>query len=262
MFAFNLWMYRRSDRDLTQRFFAVFQIAAAVPFALAYVARALHLWSYLRLMPLRSFPLMVPLDLLLPGVPLRARARNVGRARTGGGRRHARRDAKLVILATLAIALLPDRTAARRHRASIRRNFEAWTRDDHIAKAFDWVRENTPKDTRCIFPVDRQDSFDRAERAQVANWQAIPYDRLPEWKRRMDELVGGAKYFEGSDWHGDLPDLRAAYNRLTAGPDRGDGRQVRRRPAWSARPSTRSRSSTATATSRVYALIPSRRLTA
>ena len=36
MLAFNLWSYTKSNRDLTQRFFAAFQIAAAIPFALAY----------------------------------------------------------------------------------------------------------------------------------------------------------------------------------------------------------------------------------
>ncbi len=61
MLAFNIWSYTKSDRSLTQRFFVWFQIAAAVPFVLAFPARALHLWAYLRLMPLRSFPLMVPL---------------------------------------------------------------------------------------------------------------------------------------------------------------------------------------------------------
>jgi hypothetical protein len=98
----------------------------------------------------------------------------------------------------------------------VQRNFEAWTATDHVADAFDWVRRHTPTSTRCIVPVDRQDAFDRAERPIVANWQAIPYDRLPEWKRRIDALVGGESYFEGSGWHGDLDDLRAAYNRLSA----------------------------------------------
>jgi hypothetical protein len=213
MLAFNLWMYTRSKRDLTQRFFAVFQVAAAVPFALAYVARALHVWDFLRLMPLRSFPLVIPLVFFFQAFRY-AHELATSEERSGHRRRNGRRDARLVIAATLAIALLPTAPLLAAPRM-VARNVEAWTRDDHIASAFDWVRENTPTDTRCIFPVDRQDSFDRAERPQVANWQAIPYDRLPEWKSRIDDLVGGPAYFEGADWHGDLPDLRAAYNRLT-----------------------------------------------
>jgi hypothetical protein len=130
-------------------------------------------------------------------------------------RRRARRDATLVIVATLAIAILPTSPLFAGPRM-IRRNFIAWTTVDHEANAFDWIRENTPTNTRCIIPVDRQDAFERTERPQVANWQAIPYDRLLEWKTRIDDLVGGPGYFEGPGWHGDLTELRAAYNRLTA----------------------------------------------
>lgn len=212
MFAFNLWSCAKSRRDLTQRFFAVFQIVAAVPFVLAFPARALHVWDYLRIMPLRSFPLMVPLIFFFQAFRYAhqlARTNGVSRRR----RRRARRDATLVIAATLAIALLPTSPLFAGPRM-IRRNIVAWTTVDHEARAFEWIRDNTPTNTRCIFPIDRQDAFERAERAQVVNWQAIPYDRLLEWKVRIDDLVGGSQYFAGSGWHGDLDDLRAAYNRL------------------------------------------------
>lgn len=213
MLAFNLWMYSRSNRDLTQRFFAVFQIAAAVPFVLAYPARAVHLWAYLRLMPLRSFPLLIPLIFFFQAF------RYASRLATTDGlnrrrRRRALRDARLVIVATLAIAVLPTAPLLAAPRM-IKRNFDAWTTVDPMSEAFDWIRENTPEHIRCIFPVDRQDSFDRAERPQIANWQAIPYDRLRQWKSRIDDLVGGPTYFAAREWHGDLPNLRAAYNHLT-----------------------------------------------
>jgi hypothetical protein len=213
MFAFNLWAYTRSKRDLTQRFFAVFQIVAAVPFALAYIARALHVWSYLRLMPLRSFPLMVPLIFFYQAFVLAHRLTTEPRPERTD-RRRARRNAGAVIAVALVIAIFPTNPVFAGPRM-IRRNIAAWTTVDQMAEAFDWVRENTPKDARCVFPVDRQDVYDRAERASISNWQAIPYDRLQEWKIRIDQLVGGASYFDGPEWHGDLPDLRAAYNRLT-----------------------------------------------
>jgi hypothetical protein len=214
MLAFNLWMYRRSEGDLTQRFFAMFQIAAAVPFALAFVARAFHVWWYLRLVPLRSFPLMIPLVFFFQAFRYAQEVATGNQRIPWRRRRHVPSDATLVILATLAIAVVPTAPLLAAPRL-VARNYDAWTRVDHVANAFDWVRQNTSKDTRCIFPIDRQDSFERAERPHVANWEAIPYDRLPEWQRRMNELVGGAEYFKGSNWHGDLPDLRAAYNRLT-----------------------------------------------
>jgi hypothetical protein len=213
MLAFNLWSYTKSNKDLTQRFFAAFQIAAAIPFALAFPARALDLWGYLRLMPLRSFPLMVPLLFFFQVFCLArrlARPQEVDRRK----RRSARRTSALVLAAAFFIAIVPTSPLLAAPRL-IHRNYVAWTTTDHVAEAFNWVRENTPKNVRCIVPVDRQDAFDRTERAQVANWQAIPYDRLSEWKHRINELVGGAQYFSGSNYHGDLPNLRAAYNKLT-----------------------------------------------
>jgi hypothetical protein len=214
MFAFNIWSFVTSKRDLTQRFFVAFQVAAAVPFALAFLARALHVWSYLRLMPLRSFPVIVPLVFFFQAFRYaRKIARPPGANRRK--RRRARREATFVLAATLAIAVLPTAPVFAAPRM-IRRNIAAWTTVDHESRAFDWVRKNTPTGTSCIFPVDRQDSFDRAERPQIANWQAIPYDRLGPWKKRIDELIGGPAYFSGPGWHGDLPSLRAAYNRLTS----------------------------------------------
>lgn len=214
MFAFNLWSFARSDRSLTQRFFVAFQVVAAVPFVLAFPARTLHLWSYLRLMPLRSFPLMVPLIFFFQAFRFAHHLASTPGTSRRQRRRH-RRDAALVITATLAIAILPTAPLLAGPRM-IQRNFKAWTTVDHQAQAFDWIREHTPVNTRCIVPVDRQDAFDRTERPIVANWQAITYDRLPEWKRRIDDLVGGPDYFAGSGWHGDLSNLRAAYFRLTA----------------------------------------------
>jgi hypothetical protein len=213
MLAFNLWAYRRSDRGLVQRFLAVFQVVAAVPFVLAFVARVLHIWSYLRLMPLRSFPLMVPLIFFFQAVRLTVAAwtaRGVPRRR----RRRSRRRAELGLAALCAIALVPTAPLLAAPRL-VYRNLKSWTTTDEMASAFGWVRRHTPKSATCIIPVDRQDAFERTERAQVANWQAIPYDRLQEWRRRIDQLVGGPQYFEGNGWHGNLPDLRDAYNSLT-----------------------------------------------
>lgn len=213
MFAFNLWAYRQSARDLFQRFFVAFQIAAAVPFVLAFPARAFHFWNYLRLMPLRSFPLIVPLVFFFQAVRLAVAALQLhGTSRRR--RRRVRRRGYLALVVIVVIAVLPTAPLLAAPRF-IRRNVESWTTVDNMAGAFAWVDKNLPDSTTCIFPLDRQDAFDRAAVPQVANWQAIPYDRLSEWKRRIDQLVGGASYFHGPGWRGGVEDIRAAFNSLT-----------------------------------------------
>jgi hypothetical protein len=212
MFAFNLWAARRSSFDLTQRFLAAYQIAAAVPFALAYVARAFHLWELLRFMPMRSFPLLVPLVFFFQAVRLSFDAL----ATTGTSRRRrrrGRRNGSLGLIALVLIALVPASPLFAAPRLVLR-NVQAWTRTDDVAEAFDWIRNNTRATTTCIIPITRQDAFARTERPQVANWQAIPYDRLPEWKHRVDQLVGGAAYFAGDEWRGSLDDLADRYDGL------------------------------------------------
>ncbi len=213
MLAFNLWAYRRSVRDLTQRFFAAFQLAAAVPFVLAFFARAVHFWAYLRLMPLRSFPLIVPLVFFFQAVRLAIEAVRV-QTTSRRRRRRTRRRGYLAFAVIVVIAVFPTAPLLAAPRL-IRRNVQAWTTSDNVSMTFDWVHRNLPPTTTCIFPVDRQDAFDRAAVPQVANWQAIPYDRLGEWKRRIDQLVGGASYFDGRGWHGGLEDMRHAFNSLT-----------------------------------------------
>jgi hypothetical protein len=131
-------------------------------------------------------------------------------------RRRARRRGVVAIAAVVVIAIVPSSPLFAAPRL-IARNFDDWTEADDMAAAFHWVRDNTPTTTTCIVPVTRQDAFVHGERPLVANWQAIPYDRLPEWKRRIDQLVGGSAYFEGHGWRGSLDDLRDRYEGLLLG---------------------------------------------
>jgi hypothetical protein len=215
MLGFNLWAYRRDRADFVQRFLAAFQVIAAIPFVLAFPARALHAWEYLRLMPLRSFPLFVPLIFFFQVMSVSARWRAGTPHERAQARRRHRRSARLLVAVAVVVALLLTSPIAAAPRL-VSRNLAAWTEHDSVAAAFGWVRDHVPAHATCIVPVDRQDAFARGERPIVANWQAVRYDRLGAWKRRIDALVGGPGYFtEGSGWRGDLSRLRTAYDSLT-----------------------------------------------
>ncbi len=214
MFAANVWWYRRSSRTDADRFVITFQTLTMIPVALAFVARGLHLWGFLMLFPLRVGPLVVPLFFFMQLVLAASRLRERDRRRALTQRRARKRRRAAVLLgagAFVALTITSPLVAAPR---MVARNVKAWTHANPEADAFDWIRTNTPTTTRCVVPVDRQDAFIRAQRPIVANWQAIRYDALPEWKRRIDRLVGGRTAFVGYD--GDIGDLRTAYNRLSA----------------------------------------------
>jgi hypothetical protein len=204
MFAANLWWWRRHQGDAFETFVAVFQIVAAVPFALAYVARLAHIWSYLQLMPLRSFPLFVPLFFAMHAMRWIVERWDTDRARA---------LLAVGVVCSVALVLSAPLLAAPR---MVLANVKAWTGTDHFASAFDWLHNNTPSTTTCIVPPDRQDYFERAARPTVANWQAIRYDAVAEWRSRIDALLGTDTHFDGPGWHGELTGLRASYDRLTA----------------------------------------------
>ncbi len=214
MLGFNAWAFRRRRGDFVQQLLMAFQVFAAVPFALAFLARALHVWTFLQLMPMRSFPLFVPLIFFFQAVSVVHEWWTTTATRPRARRRDRRRAvAVLAVTLVAALVLTSPLLAAPR---MLLRNLDAWTTTDSMAEAFGWVKHHTPTGTTCVVPPDRQDAFARAERPLVANWQAVSYDRLGVWKRRVDALVGGPGYFERADnWRGDLDRLRAAYDHLT-----------------------------------------------
>ncbi len=214
MFAANVWWYRRSRRTDAERFLITFQIVTMVPVVVAFGARGVGAWGFLMLFPLRVGPLFVPLCFFFQLMLAATRLRDRDRIRTHTHRRaRGRRRSTALIGAGIAIALIVTSPLIAAPRMVVR-NFKAWTKADPEAEAFAWMRTHVSPSTRCVVPVDRQDAFLRSERPIVANWQAIRYDALGEWKRRMDALVGGDEVFDAYD--GKIEDLRRAYNQLSA----------------------------------------------
>ena len=210
MLVANVVWFRRSERTTAARFLIAFQLIAMTTVPLAFVARALHVWSVLLLQPLRLGPLVVPLFFFF-GLVQQVRMRRA--AETPGRPWWRRRSVALLAAGVfLAVFVTSPLLAAPRMAA---RTAKAWIEHDDEADAFAWLRDHTPTTTRCVVPVDRQDAFMRGERPIVANWQAIRYDALGPWKQRVDALVGGPQAFDPTPT--ELPALRADYDRLRLG---------------------------------------------
>jgi hypothetical protein len=208
MLAMNIVWFRRSDRGPAQQFLVTFQIMAVIPVVIAFVGRVLDAWQFLVLQPLRFGPLLIPLVFFLQLVR-RVRELVARETDTPWWRRRS------VVLAGVGIVLATTVTspllAAPRMAA---RTAHAWVDRDDDADAFRWIAANTSKSLRCVVPVDRQDAYERAERPVVATWQAIRYDDVAGWKRRVDALVGGADFFGDESQAADLVALRDAYDHL------------------------------------------------
>jgi hypothetical protein len=210
MLTMNVVWFRRSDRGPAQQFLVTFQLMAIIPVVVAFIGRVLEAWQFLVLQPMRLGPLVIPLVFFLQLV---RRVREL--AARAADRPWWRRRATLLAVVGIALAVTVTSPLLAAPRM-IERTARAWVGQDDDADAFEWIAGHTPTSMRCVVPVDRQDAYERARRPVVATWQAIRYDDLAGWKRRVDALVGGASVFGAEDRVADLTTLRDAYDSLTA----------------------------------------------
>ena len=163
------------------------------------------------LQPLRLGPLVIPLVFFLQLV---RRVRELA-AREAGAPWWRRRS---VVLAAVGIVVaVTDHLAdcSPRRAWSSAPSTRGSARDDD-ADAFRWIAGHTPH----VAALRRARSIGRtptsAPSARRGTWQAIRYDDVRGWKRRVDALVGGPGFFGADDHAADLGELRAAYDRLSA----------------------------------------------
>jgi hypothetical protein len=210
MLAMNVVWFRRSDRGPAQQFLITFQLMAVIPVVIAFVGRVLDAWQFLVLQPLRLGPLVIPLVFFMQLV---RRVTELAERETSVPWWRRRSVVLAGVGVVVALTITSPLLAAPRMAA---RTAAAWTDHDDDADAFRWIAANTPRSMRCVVPVDRQDAYQLGRRPIVATWQAIRYDDVPGWKRRVDALVGGPEFFGAEDDDADLGELRAAYDALTA----------------------------------------------
>ncbi|MEZ4647932.1 MAG: hypothetical protein R3E97_03955 [Candidatus Eisenbacteria bacterium] len=166
-----------SKRPAWRRLF-VFQLAIALPFLVGLILRKLSLYEELSYFPFRLFPLLTPLFFLFALLESLSR-RTIGTA-----------ERAVAILAGLALLALPEPFSSYSH-ALQRRLAPSDDLPTGLAECYDWIGENLPADVEGIAPpgLDREFWY-RAERGLVVCSEFQTYDRLSEWRRRV-ELLGG-----------------------------------------------------------------------
>lgn len=95
-----------------------------------------------------------------------------------------------MVLAAGAIAVGPVMTQPIHAIPSGRARLQLWHDDPELVQALAWVASETPAASTALAPPWRPEVFYYGRRAVVANWQAIRYDALPEWRARIEHLVG------------------------------------------------------------------------
>ncbi len=165
----------RSDDPGWKRL-SYFCAATGIVFAVGVGLRFANAYELLSYFPFRLYPLYAP---LLFGF-------GVADALSKGVRDLPR---WAVVVGVLALVTLPDPIAPYIQHAPERlRRTESTS---HLTKCYEWLRENTPDDATGIAPPGKdREVWYRARRGLVVCSEFQTYDRLTEWRRRVEELGG------------------------------------------------------------------------
>jgi Domain of unknown function (DUF6798) len=197
MLVFNFFALEKT-KSFALRFLLKFQIALGVFFLLGVVLRWFELYPLLRFMPMRLFPVFALLFFIFTAFYTL--------------RRLASRRQKLIV-SLFAVALLALLNPLEKGFLQLRETASnrAAVRDD-FQKAAIWIAENTPENALVIEPPSRRDVWYFSRRATIVSFYYPTYDRLTEWRGRIDELTNNAQ-ISGGDAAAE--ELETAYNRLS-----------------------------------------------
>lgn len=174
VFHFMHWWQFRQVAAI--RFLGWFLMGSGAFFTFGLLARLMGWFELLQSTPFRVFATVAPLFFLFAVV------------HAYGERERLRWRHAMTIIGTLAlmgltnpVGYLWDRTIWRARE---------WRGADDIRRTFTWLAQRAPSDAVAILPPWRRDSFYYARRPQVANFDQVRLDRIPEWRERIEALVG------------------------------------------------------------------------
>jgi hypothetical protein len=163
----------------------------AVIFGAGMAAHAAGAYTWLSVTPFRFLPVFALLVASLQGVALLANLRTRPPSLT------------VAVLGALFLVALPGTPAFFKEAASA--NVKAWqTPPDDVALAFDWVAQNVAPGEVGIHPPWRGDAPWRTRHGQVVHLGFPRYDHLPEWRARVEALLGDLSRIEGRDHRRDV----------------------------------------------------------
>jgi hypothetical protein len=177
LLCFN-WIHFTLDRsNHALRFLVLFQAFLGLFFGLGFFARFIDSYQFLMLMPCRLFPVLLPLCFFLH---LMSALHHCSSLKAGKG---------LLMVGFLALAIFGNPLDL--FVETVKKHYSMWTRqEEDWEKAFKWVAKNTSINSIVISPPWRGESFYLSQREQIASWWVPRFDRLTEWRERLELLAG------------------------------------------------------------------------
>ena len=99
----------------------------------------------------------------------------------------------------------------------VTKHYSMWTQEEEdVQRAFRWIAANTPASSIIISPPWRNDSFYLSRRGQIASWWVPRFDRLIDWRERLESIAGDVARVTPGTTAARLEHMTAHYNQLTA----------------------------------------------
>jgi hypothetical protein len=188
MLAFNLLLHWRMQEEFPHRLLGVFQVVSLIPVILGVVARLTDQTRFLMLIPFRVLPPFAT-GVFLINLAAIANRRRWDLLWPRGSVRWPDRFRSLAGLgAVIGFMILWNPIVAIANDAAENFSFPAPQISD-FELALAWVAAETPVEAQLLGPPDRGDLFVRTDRPQYVSWETIPYDRVPEWRRRLESVM-------------------------------------------------------------------------
>jgi hypothetical protein len=185
MFCVCLSLLSESPMRIADRFVRTMLIVLGAITLAGIVAWLSAHWASLRYFPFRVFPLLLPLIFLM----LLLRGDWVRRVQSGNW--------VLAGAMLLALIALPDpmRAVADEWRGARL----TWQPPDDTGRALAWVAGNTPDSAIILASPDRFDAQSISRRAVIVLEVVPRYDKIAEWRERLEALVGPIQNVDALD---------------------------------------------------------------
>ena len=193
--CFALW----KNESFALRFLLKFQVWLGAFFAFGLLLRWLELYPLLRFMPMRLFPVFTPLFFIF--TVFYTLPRIVSR----------KYKIAVSLFAVLVVAAL---NPFGKGNNQVRETMQTWrAAPDDLQQAARWIAGNAPPDAVFIQPPQSREFWYLARRAGVGSFIYPTYDRLSEWRGRINDLTGNWRISKGEYAN---EEIETAYNKLSA----------------------------------------------
>jgi hypothetical protein len=157
-------------------FLKKFLTALGIFFVVGLLFRVFEQWQLLCLMPMRIFPVFVPLFFFFTF------------AKSWKEKSFSTTSAFLAIC--VFVSLLWWQKSELMPFMQIKQTIQAWTNKiDDETKAYLWLRENTPEDAVCLTPPDNRTVWYYSHRGQFVSFSYPPFEKMTEWRERLAKIV-------------------------------------------------------------------------